>query len=214
MSATVNLVPRPRLVASLRRRRRRGWMVCHVTVGLLIASAWSVQQMARAALQRVELRTATMKEQVTAYEQRLVESEAERSALIERLRVIAAARCPQPWGQRLVDLTRALPAGVVLSEVEVTAASEARASDAGAGRRSAGRTVSPQLAPGPADSGGQSVRLVGLALDHAALMEMLHAVRKLPGWRQVELVHAQRQPSGATQVIAFEFRSQTGEVQP
>ena len=56
----------------------------------------------------------------------------------------------------------------------------------------------------------QTVRLLGYALDHGALLQFLNALQGLPGWRHVELVRAAQEPFRTGQAVMFEL---DGEVE-
>jgi hypothetical protein len=56
----------------------------------------------------------------------------------------------------------------------------------------------------------QTVRLLGYALDHGALLQFLNTLQGLPGWRHVELVRAAQEPFRTGQAVMFEL---DGEVE-
>jgi hypothetical protein len=58
------------------------------------------------------------------------------------------------------------------------------------------------------------VRLLGYALDHAALLQLLNALQEFPDFQQVELVRATLEPHGAGVAVAFELACRTMEGRP
>ena len=76
-----------------------------------------------------------------------------------------------------------------------------------AGAASAGQPPTP---PTPA----HDVRLLGYALDHAALIQLLNTLQGSPDWQQVELVRATSEPYAGQTAVAFEFDCRSEELPP
>jgi hypothetical protein len=174
-----------------------------LAAGLLIAAGWSVQRAAAAVVARLSYEVAALEVQRTEAQRRLVNAGAQRSQLLARLQTVASARRPQPWAQRLTALTREAPQGIFLTAVTIA---EGDRSPAAGPLGPAERNLSP--------SGRQSVRLLGYALDHGALIQLLNTLQNLPGWQQVELVRATAEPFRRGSAVAFELACQTQEDRP
>jgi len=216
MNCSVNLVPTARLHVHARTRRRNRWLATCVSLAALVGIGWSVQRAARVALTHLADEVRTLELQRTEVQRRLTGADAQRTQLLQRLEVVSAARHPQPWAGRLVRLTREAPEGVFLTTFEITA-SDAPVSGA--------RTVAPPPAPATTDAtkststasdpaakaATQAVRILGYALDHAALLQFVNTLQRLPGWQQVELVRATQDPLRGGQAIAFELDCRTLE---
>ncbi|MGD8453710.1 MAG: PilN domain-containing protein [Phycisphaerae bacterium] len=244
MSCSVNLVPAARLHAQARARRRIGWLIVGAIGALLVGAGWGVQHIAAAGLARLAEHVAGLEVQHAEAQRRLLASQGQRDALLDQLRVVATARRPQPWAHRLTALARQAPPGVFLTELVVTtpegptrptedATGEHRRAAAAAhtatARTATGRTTptgspqaqasslsppqAPQASP-PQAPQAQAVRLVGYAVDHGALIQMLQTLESDPEWGQVELVRATLEPLRGGVAVAFQFDCRTGEGRP
>ena len=211
MSCSVNLVPTAQLHARARGRRRTAWASACTIGALLLGGGWTVQYFATRALGRLSGHVRTLEVQRSEMGRQFVTASSERDELLERLQVIAAARRPQPWARHLTQLARETPEGVFLTQMTVTSLSGARPGATG-GRRSAlaRAPTAPTESAGPV---GQSVRLLGYALDHASLIQLLDTIKRFPEWDQVELVRATLEPYRAGMVVAFELDCHTAEEQ-
>jgi type IV pilus assembly protein PilM len=214
-----NLVPIARLRDRARIRRRAAWLGACLAAGLLIAAGWSVQRAAAAVVARLSREVAALEIQRTEAQRRLVNAGAQRSQLLARLQTVASARRPQPWAQRLTALTREAPQGIFLTAVTIAEGDQCFAAGkpfpgipTATGSPAASGTTGPEV--GPAAPGRQSVRLLGYALDHGALIQLLNTLQNLPGWQQVELVRATAEPFRRGSAVAFELACQTQEDRP
>jgi hypothetical protein len=223
MNCSVNLVPTARLHAHARTRRRNRWLAACASLAVLVAIGWSVQHAAQAALARLAEDVSALELQRSEVQRRLVSADAQRTHLLQRLEIVSAARRPQPWAGRLVRLTREAPEGVFLTSLDITAtdgdnpatrnAAPPRPAPVATGRE----TGKPAGTP-PTDTAGkppsQAVRVLGYALDHAALLQFVNTLQRLPGWQQVELVRATQDPLRGGQAIAFELDCRALEEDP
>ena len=210
MSCSVNLVPKARLHARIRARRRLAWIGSCSALAMLLATAWGAERTASGALTRLSESVGIVEVQRTEVQRRLVLATARRTRLLEQLQSLAAARRPQPWARRLVTLTREAPEGVFLTMIQISApASEVSRAPTGGSPAapSPARTEPRTSSPTPEF---QTVRLLGYALDHGALLQFLNALQGLPGWRHVELVRAAQEPFRTGQAVMFEL---DGEVE-
>lgn len=211
MSCSVNLIPAARLQAQARRRRRDRWLAVCGVLALALAGAWGVERAAARAVQRLTDSVQELRVQRTEVSRRLVAERGRRSRLLARLQTLAAARRPQPWPRRLLDLTRAAPEGILLTGLTIAPVETDAPARADTGRKPALQTAktSPALA-----AREQSVRLLGFALDHGALLQFLDVLQSQPGWRQVELVRATQEAYRGGQAVAFEVSGRTLEDTP
>lgn len=218
MSCSVNLVPVARLQARARLRRRASWVVaCGIGV-TGCASGWGLLYAARASVARAVASVHGIEVQCADVQRRIVAAGAQRDRLIERVNTLAAARRAQPWPARLVTLARETPDGVFLTGIQVepiAAAVPTNMPEPPRAAPSAAKSPTPQADPVPsAPVELRSVRLLGYAIDHAALLQFHNVVQRLPGLQQVELVRAVQEPFGATQAVAFEMDCRTREDTP
>jgi hypothetical protein len=205
VSCSVNLVPKARLHARIRARRRLAWIGSCSVLAMLLSTAWGAERTASGALTRLAESVGVVEVQRTEVQRRLVLATARRTRLLEQLQSLTAARRPQPWARRLVTLTREAPDGVFLTTIQIGApASEGDRAPAGASPAA----PSPARKEPPASSTTpeyQTVRLLGYALDHGALLQFLNTLQGLPGWRHVELVRAAQEPFRTGQAVMFEL---------
>ncbi len=210
----VNLVPAARLHTRACARRRVAWMGSCMLLAALLALAWGTQRIAANAVVQLGNEVAALEAQRAELARRMAATNAERTQLLGRLQTIAAARCPQTWPRRLVTLAREAPEGVFLTGITIatpaydpgTAQARNREARPAAGvRPPAQRVASDEM---------QSVRLLGYALDHGALLQFLNTLQRLPGWRQVELVRATQEPYRGALAVAFELEGRTQEERP
>jgi len=214
MSCSVNLVPAAQLHRRTRGRRRTRWVWMCSTVGVLLVAGWGIRQAAAAALTHLTHRAGALDVQRTEVKRRLAAAETRRDALLDQLRTVAAARCPQPWPRRLMTLTSQAPEGVFLTVMNVSTPEESAAGTP--------RTQTRRPAESKADEKGlahvgreaQTVRLMGYALDHGALLQFVSAVQSLPEWEHVELVRAAQEPYRGGTAVSFELDCRIGEDQP
>lgn len=199
MSCSVNLVPAARLLARTRTRRRTAWVGVCTAAGVFLAAGWGLQHTAGGILTRLSVKVNALERQHAEGQRRLVVAAARRTQLLEQLRTIAEARRPQPWAHHLAALTLGAPDGVFLTAIKVT--------PAGTESSSAGRTQSDDSD----SSQAHAIRLLGYALDHSSLIQLLNVLQNLPGWQQVELVRATSEPYEGSSAVAFELACQTRE---
>ena len=210
MSCSVNLVPKARLHTRIRARRRLAWIGSCSALAMLLATAWGAERTASGALTRLSESVGIVEVQRTEVQRRLVLATARRTRLLEQLQSLAAARRPQPWARRLVTLTREAPDGVFLTMIQIGApASEVNRAPTG-GSPAAPSPARTEPRTSSATPEFQTVRLLGYALDHGALLQFLNALQGLPGWRHVELVRAAQEPFRTGQAVMFEL---DGEVE-
>lgn len=231
MTSGVNLVPMAQRLARTRVRRRVVWSGVGLALAILVASAWAIEVSAARGLHRLSDRVMATEHRRAEIQRRLALAETQRQDALDALQTLAAARRPQPWARRWVTLTAAAPEGVfltalTLSEVKSDPRSGGRETGRDAGRtgltgrdagrigretgRDAGRTQAAPEAP----RGAREVLLRGYALDHGALIQLLHTLQNLPGWHQVELIRATSEPFRAGHAVAFELACATQEDDP
>lgn len=191
VGCSVNLVPASRLNALRRARRRSYWIGACTTSVLLVFAGWLTHQGAVTSLNHISARVYGLEVQRSDSQRRLVAASARRDELLQQLRIVAAARRPQPWAHRLVALTRAAPEGLFLTELRVATVSNQR------------------TATTPGEVSPTVVTLLGYAVDHAALIQFIAALQELPEWSQVDLVRANQEPLGAGYAVAFEVSCKT-----
>ncbi len=205
MSAGVNLVPHAFLRARRRSRRRNAWLAVVAATAFLFLMGWGGQRLAAHALHTVEYQVENIEQQRSDVQRQLLMAAGRRSELVDQLRTVTESRRPQPWAQRLTTLTDVVPAGVLITSIDI-----------GTG----GRVVVGNRRPprGPANTAAnatdhnlQPVQMRGHALDHGALIQMLNTLQQLPGWTQVELVRATLGPFRTGAAVAFELDCQTLE---
>ncbi len=212
---SVNLVPTARLHARARARRQRAWLAVGAAGSLLWVAGWAVQRRAAAARAQAAEGLARVETQRAEVQRRLVAADAQRTQLLGQLETLAGVRRPQPWPRRLVALTRAAPPGVFLTAVHVTTpAAEATASQRDTRASPAASGAGAQTRPAPSANAGQTVRLLGLAQEHAALLQLIQVLQQLPGWQRVDLVRATLEPYGGSLAVAFELDCRTQEDAP
>ena len=162
---------------------------------MLLATGWGAERTASAALTRLSESVGIVEVQRTEVQRRLVLATARRTRLLEQLQSLAAAHRPQPWARRLVTLTREAPDGVFLTMIQIGApAIEVNRVPTGGSPASPSPARTEQRTTDTAPE-FQTVRLLGYALDHGALLQFLNTLQGLPGWRHVELVAPPKNPS-------------------
>ena len=219
MTPGVNLVPQVHRLARVRARRRTVWTGLAVTLAVLVASAWAVENTAVRGLRRLADRVQATELQRAEVQRRLTTAETDRRLALEALQTVAAARRPQPWARRLATLVETAPEGVFLTALTVSdgrpdaraagpaaKASGGRSTPAAAGRGTPAPTENPRAA--------REVFLRGYALDHGALIQLLNTLQNMPGWHHVELVRATSEPIRAGLAVAFELTSAAEENDP
>lgn len=220
MTPGVNLVPQLQRLARVRARRRTVWTGLALTLAVLVASAWAVENTAARGLQRLADRVQATELQRAEVQRRLTTAEADRRLALETLQTVAAARRPQPWARRLATLTETAPEGVFLTALTVSDGKpDARTAAAPLANLAGSRPPPASLArgtPAPAESprGAREVSLRGYALDHGALIQLLNTLQNMPGWHHVELVRATSEPFRAGLAVAFELTSAAEESNP
>ena len=211
----VNLVPATRRHAQACVRRRVAWVGSCALLAALLALTWGAQRIAASAVVQLGNEVAALDAQRAEFTRRMAATNARRAQLLGRLQTVAAARRPQAWPRRLVTLAREAPEGVFLTGITIATpvrdpgpapVQNREARPVAAGRPPAQRAV----------AGGemQSVRLLGYALDHGALLQFLATLQRLPGWRQVELIRATQEPYRGALAVAFELEGRTQEERP
>lgn len=210
MSAGVNLIPPARLHAWRRAVRRRRWIViCGALAGLLVVGV-SLRWKAGGMVDDTSRHILVLQERRAEIERKLISANTEHGKLLERLRLIAAARRPQRWPQWLLQLNQEAPTGIVLAALDVSPAVAPRPP------RSATRASARQdpVVVQEIAKREQIVQLRGLATDHAELLQFLNVLQRIPGWQQVELVRAALEPYGRGMAISFELACRTMEELP
>jgi Tfp pilus assembly protein PilN len=211
MSCSVNLVPAARVRARAFARRCQAWVVICAGGALLVGIGWSAQYLTGRALLRLHTRTSALEGQRAMVQQRLAAADERRAQLTARLKLIAAARRKQPWAARLAALARTVPEGVFLTQLNISP------KQPGPELASAARGAA-SANPAPAQPGVTTpvhdVRLMGYALDHAALIQLLNTLQGSPDWQQVELVRATSEPYAGQTAVAFEFDCRSEELPP
>lgn len=217
MSCSVNLVPPARAQARERLRRRRAWLGVAAAGVLALGAGMAMQHVAGAGLVRLSRRVDALEAEHSDVQRRLLTADGRRTALLQKLEVMAEARRPQPWARRLAELARAAPEGVYLREMRLAAADLENGAATAAGLASAA-TRAPAVAGAgqpvpvtPPAPGHTEVRLLGYALDHAALLRLLNVLQDFPDFQQVELVRATLEPHGGGVAVAFELACRTRE---
>jgi Tfp pilus assembly protein PilN len=212
MSCSVNLVPAARVRARAFARRCRAWVVICAGSALLVGVGWSAQYLTGRALARLHARTSALEGQRAAAQQRLAAADERRAQLTARLKLIAAARREQPWAARLAELARTVPEGVFLTQLNISPkpSGPEGLAVAARGAASAGQAPAQPAVTSPA----HDVRLMGYALDHAALIQLLNTLQASPDWQQVELVRATSEPYAGQTAVAFEFDCRSEELPP
>jgi len=199
MTCAVNLVPAARLDSRMRMRRRRTWLAVCAALGTLLASAWSLRYMSQRQLVRLAGDVAALEAQRDDVQRRLVAMDARRQQILAELRGVALARRPQPWPQRLLELTRQAPEGVVLTTLRM----ETHAKEPG-------KTGEEQLVTGVMDA-KQVVQIQGFALEHADLIGFVTVLENQPDWDAVELVQATRTRYLSGEAVMFELSATAPE---
>ncbi len=219
MSCSVNLIPVERLHAQVRDRRRAAWLAACAIIGVLVGAGWIIERAGANALARLSGTVSALQVQRGGIRERLAAGQARRTELLARLQKVAAARQPQTWAARLTAMTGKAPEGVFLTGLNV---SEIVSTEKGNAPQSPRPAATP-AAPGAATAKPQSsestapaytVRLLGYAIDHAALIQFINTLQSLPGWRRVELVRATLEPYRGGVAVAFELEGQTQEGTP
>lgn len=204
MSVSVNLVPTAWVEARARAGRRTAWLSVVAGAAIVVGAGWGLHRTATAALDRLGGELRGLETHRADAQRRLIAASAERTRLLERLRAVCAARRPQPWAHRLAALMRETPEGVFLTALTVNAPGAAPAAAARGPARRAAAAPRPEPAAARAAPGAQDVRLLGYALDHGALIQLLNTLQGRPGWQQVELVRATLEPLRGGSAVAFE----------
>lgn len=211
MTLGVNFVPHERRHASRRRRRLSAWVVACASLAALGLIAWTVEQTVRYAFARTADELETLAAQRSEVERRIAEAESRRAELLARLATVSTVERPQPWPKRLVDLTRLAPADVVLTSLNVSSVEASASREAGAARPAAGTAASKA---GAGESPPQSLRIVGYAADHSALLRFVDALSLLDGAAGARLVRAQRDDARGHGAVSFEVLCSIEAVSP
>lgn len=217
MSCSINLIPVARLHFRARARRRTAWFGVWTVLGVGAVCGWTLQHAATGAVARLAGQVDALEVQRTELQRRMSAAALQRTQLIKQLETIAAARRPQPWARRLVTLTQVAPEGVFLTSLNVaTPGGDPSPGAAAVSQGSGARAQSPAalLRQEPRLSRAQVVHVLGYAVDHAALIQFVNALQKLPDWQQVELVRATLEPYRAGSAVSFELDCRTQEERP
>lgn len=203
MNCSVNLVPRSRRFARARVRRRNGWTVACIALAVLVCVGWGLERVATGALATLEHDVSRIDARRTNVQNRLEAADELRTLLLAQLETVCAARRPQPWAGRLVQLTTEAPPGILLTAITIgSSGGEAMVSRGSRPPTESRRNAAGQSAQAKQQ---QAVRLVGYALDHPTLLQFYNVVQRLPGWDQVELVRATLEPYRGGVAVAFEL---------
>ena len=211
MSCSVNLVPVNQLLGRRRARRQVAWGGSALVLLGLLALAGGVQRVAGSAVVQLRQEVAALEAQRAELQRRLSTADGRRQQLMTRLQTLAQARCGQPWARWLVDLTRSAPPGVFLTAISaappvVEAVAGARAASENQPRPQGASSAAPAARPTPGLE-TQSVRLLGYAVSHEALLQFLNALQRLPGWQRVDLIRAAQEPLGGALAVGFELEA-------
>jgi len=213
MRCSVNLLPAVHLHARARARRRAGWVTLCAACGALVAGGWVVQHLAGRALARLASRAGELDARTAEVQRRLVAAHTERGELLARLETVAQARRPQPWPPRLLQLTQTAPEGVFFTHFSATS-TDAHTPNPGVPARAVPSPQAGSTGPGERAPLVQAVRIMGYAVDHAALIQLLNTLQNQRDWQQVELVRATLEPYQSRLAVAFEFDCRTQEGVP
>lgn len=208
MSCSVNLVPAGRIWRRHRTKRRNAWVVACAFVALIVAGGWGTLRAADAAVRRLSKDVDVFRTHRQQTQQRLATASAQRASLLGELREAVGARREQPWARRLVDLSEDVPAGVLVTSIEVSPIST-RSRPGAYSRRN--RPEPREKEGAQAEPSGEAVRVLGYAVDHPALLQLVNVIQDLPAWHRVELVRADQEAVRGANVVAFELYCRIGE---
>ncbi len=215
MTAHVNLIPDDCLQTWKRARRRNAWVGIAVGLGFVLCGAAFARTLTRSAVQGVEARLTELDNEVYVVEQQLEAANAERAEYVRKLRVVAGLHQPQPWPAHLARLFEAAPEGVVLTSLAlVPTADDPAAAPAAAPRASTKRAASEPDGSASDQAKSVSVKLAGLATNHAQLVELIESLRELERWESVDLTKAMRRDYSSGMVYAFEIECRVAEELP
>jgi hypothetical protein len=189
----------------------RAWLGACAGISVLLATGWGAERTAGVTLRKLAETVDGLEGQRTEAQRRLLVANGQRARLVEQLQTVVGARRPQLWPRRLVTLAQQAPSGVFLTSLQVDA-SAADTSQASENPRPPATTQPAAQAPraGLAPE-AQMVRLIGYALDHAALLQFLHALQSSPDWQHVELIRAAQEAYQGALLVAFEMSCRTQE---
>lgn len=198
MNCSVNLVPVAQMLGHTRSRRKKAWFGVCLGAALLVVAGWALDRAAARDLRRVRDHVDALQARRSEVQRQIVAARAARATLAAQLETVARAGRAQPWPQRLITLARRAPAGVFLTQLSV---------------------ITPETEPTPGGAAApspshQAVTLLGYAVDHAVLIELLNTLQDLPDWQQVKLGRATLEPLGDGLAVAFEVEARTQETAP
>jgi hypothetical protein len=120
----------------------------------------------------------------------------------------------QAWPRRLLAVVENASDDVVLTGLQIVPAARAAALPVAMGRSDAHATTKPSTQPaggGAPPPEAYALRVMGRAVDHAALMTVLVVLQKLEGATDARLVHATRDAGSEHGLLAFELECRIEE---
>lgn len=217
MSVRVNFVPLARLCEQERRRRAGRWLVANGVAALALLVVWGVGQTANHGLSRLSSGLALLEQQRAEVARRRAIVETKERLIDERLDLLRGMEHGQAWARRLLDIVENASDDVVLTGLQITQAARPAQTPAAAGRSDAKPTSQPSTQPGQGNSAGIetfTLRVMGRAVDHDALMTVLTALQKLDGAAEARLVHATRDAGQEHGLLTFELECRIEEASP
>lgn len=210
MTRGVNFIPTAFAQRTQRRRHVARWIGINAAIGLLLAIAAAAGFTAGRGAQRLARRLADLERQQADVQARAVEVDAKRLQSAARLETFTAAEHPQCWPRRFASLFESTPEDVSLSAIHVQHDPLPPSIAPTATSKPAARLA---LSPPPPPETG-TIRVLGYAADHDALIEMLTALQAIEGVHDARLVQATRQDEQGEAVLAFELSGRLVEGTP
>ena len=208
--ADIDLIPKQYLLRKLVQRRLKLLSVALIALGCAVGAAratlWygaSHEQREIARLRKNETDSAQMKARMQDYEQ-------QKAAVEKQLKALADVRGRGRTHQLLAALDAAYLSGVWFDEIRshrATAAQVAPRADAAAPKPATAPAPAPAQpavpAPAPAPRMQQRVELVGHAIDHSRLANLMTRLSAQPAVSDVQLLDTNTRTYSTTTIIDF-----------
>jgi hypothetical protein len=209
---SVNLIPESMLLAHLRRRHTRRWLVIGIASATLLAAPIALESYRAARAESLDQQWRLIKRELDTLQSELSSvtlASRDTYLQIERAR---ALRTKRSWSSMLGVIASAMPEGCWLTELATDPATPS------GGASSARRTGSGPPATAPTDSpestdqkrtvtieAPRAIRLIGYAADSSEPLVFVSRLKETGVFRSVNLENAQRQPVADGHYFRFEL---------
>jgi len=220
MSIAVNLLPAACAFVRVRSRRLRGWCAAGALSVLIFAGAWLFRVGAGRAADRMSERVVYLETRQADVQRHLALVFRDRNQILNRVRHLAALNQEEPLPAQLVELARAIPEGVFLTEFQGRSTAQASAtlapSPAAAAPPGAKAPARPakNAPPRPDPVPVRTATVSGYALTHADVTQMIELIRRVHAFDRVELQKSSAERFRDVDAIAFRIECQQTEGAP